>query len=59
MTEDGPKSFQAHTECVTGFEKRRKMIIFESHLTTFGASIIFEATESLGKIGSSLNPRPS
>ena len=46
-------AFEVTTECVTDLDLQSKMIIFESILTTFESSVIFEA---VAKIGSSLKP---
>ena len=42
------------TECVTDIDEQSQIIIFKSLLTTFEASVIFEAAELLAKIGLSL-----
>ena len=42
------------TECATDLDKQSKMIIFESTLTTFEASVSFEAVRAVAKMGSSL-----
>ena len=43
------------TECVTDIDEQSQIIIFKSLLTTFEASVIFEAAELLAKIGLSHN----
>ena len=40
-----------------GLRQTNEMIIFESLLTTFKASIIFEAAGAIAKIGLSLKPK--
>ncbi len=43
-----------YTECVTDLDKRRELIIFESILTPFEASIVFDTAGAVLKISLSL-----